>query len=411
MAAFAVTPTWSDEFTGPAGSPPDPSKWGYNVGGPGWGNGEVQVYTSSRKNSGLDGKGHLLITVQRTGNNYTSAYLTTNDKFEFTYGRVEASIKMPVGNGMNSAFWTVGTNIDTVGWPQSGEIDMVEYLGKGNSYHVGLHGPLTAQPSTQWQYGVDPKTSSNLSAGYHTYWVEKEPDKVTVGIDDTVVKTWTRDSLAPGEEWVFEAPSHVLLDVAVGGTFAGPVPKSTKFPASMSVDYVRYYAYIPPATTAAAKSAPETVAPADAGQHLPVDPVVAPPVTQPPPVVGAAPKPRRTLSLALQSLLNLAVPPTVTPTATTAPVNETPLAATAITTERDSTSVGAVHRTVGPRPRLALPFRAGLHHLAHATTPTDASSDSPSNTDPGSDSPSNTDPGSDSPSGTDPGSDSPSNTG
>jgi beta-glucanase (GH16 family) len=230
MAAFAMTPTWSDEFTGPAGSPPDPSKWGYNVGGPGWGNGEVQVYTSSRKNSGLDGKGHLLITVQRTGNNYTSAYLTTNDKFEFTYGRVEASIKMPVGNGMNSAFWTVGTNIDTVGWPQSGEIDMVEYLGKGNSYHVGLHGPLTAQPTTQWQYGVDPKTSSNLSAGYHTYWVEKEPDKVTVGIDDTVVKTWTRDSLAPGEEWVFEAPSHVLLDVAVGGTVAGPCRSRRSFP-------------------------------------------------------------------------------------------------------------------------------------------------------------------------------------
>ncbi|MET0702316.1 MAG: glycoside hydrolase family 16 protein [Mycobacterium sp.] len=128
----------------------------------------MQVYTDSTDNASLDGQGHLAITALRSGTGYTSARLNTKGKFDFTYGRVEASIKMPVGTGLNSAFWALGANVDTVGWPAAGEIDMAEYLDTGASYHVGLHGPPVlhdpANPYAQWQLGANATTGEDLSA-------------------------------------------------------------------------------------------------------------------------------------------------------------------------------------------------------------------------------------------------------
>jgi beta-glucanase (GH16 family) len=256
--ASAAVLTGSDEFNGPAGSAPNPAIWGYDLGGGGWGNNELQTYTNSTKNASMDGKGHLAITAIKTSTGYTSARLTTNGKFAFTYGRVEASIKMPAGAGMDSAFWTLGSNLYTVGWPQTGEIDMAEYLGNGGTYHVGLHGP------PNWQLGVDPSIGTSLSAGFHTYWVDKEPGQITVGIDGITEGTATRASLPAGDQWVFDAPTNLLLDVAVGGNYPGSPPPSTKFPATMLVDYVRYYASTgagaQPAAVSASQVSPQPIA-------------------------------------------------------------------------------------------------------------------------------------------------------
>ncbi|MCV7423762.1 glycoside hydrolase family 16 protein [Mycobacterium yunnanensis] len=253
-ATFETTPTASDEFNGSRGYAPDAAIWGYDLGGGGWGNQELQTYTKSPANVSLDGQGHLAITALRSGAGYTSARLNTSGRFAFTYGRVEASIKMPAGKGLNSAFWMLGASNGTVGWPASGEIDVAEYLGNGASYHVGLHGPPlqsnAADPYAQWQTGADPSTGANLSAGYHSYWVNKEPDRISVGIDGMTTGMVARSDLPAGNAWVFNTPSNILLDVAVGGNFAGAVPSATKFPATMLVDYVRFYAYTGPSTTA-----------------------------------------------------------------------------------------------------------------------------------------------------------------
>ena len=287
---FSPTITGSDEFTGPAGTPPNPAYWNYDVGGGGWGNNELQVYTNSTKNASLNGKGDLAITALRSGTGYTSARLTTQGKFAFTYGLVEASIKMPAGEGLDSAFWSLGSDLNTVGWPQSGEIDMAEYLGNllgagGGTYHIGLHGPLVANPSTQWQVGADPSIGTSLSAGFHTYWIEKAPGSITVGIDGITEGTITSAQLPAADQWVFNAPSNLLLDVAVGGNYEGPVQPSTKFPATMLVDYVRYYAYTGPGATATALATP-----AAAGQPaaVPAQPVASPAPANPVAALGSA---------------------------------------------------------------------------------------------------------------------------
>src|SRR5689334_20746765 len=141
---------WSDEFDGPAQSSPDPAKWSFDTGGGGWGNNELEYYTSRTQNAFLDGNGNLVIQAfseNYTGpdnvtRNYTSARLSTKGRFTQKYGRVEARIKMPFGQGIWPAFWMLGGDIDTVRWPNCGEIDVVEVIGREPSTaHGTLHGP------------------------------------------------------------------------------------------------------------------------------------------------------------------------------------------------------------------------------------------------------------------------------
>ena len=134
--------TWADEFDGPSNSAPDRAKWTYDLGGGGWGNQELETYTNLPSNAYLDGAGHLVIRVERNGSTFTSARLKTQGLFSARYGRIESRIRLPFGQGIWPAFWMLGTNITTTGWPGCGEIDIMENIGREPSInHGGVHGP------------------------------------------------------------------------------------------------------------------------------------------------------------------------------------------------------------------------------------------------------------------------------
>ncbi len=229
-----------DEFDGTDGSALDSDRWSYDTGQTGWGNNEKQDYTDSSDNSFQDGSGNLSVSALSTPDGYTSARVTTEGKFEFLYGRVEARIKMPAGQGLHPAFWMLGTDIDDVGWPISGEIDIIETLNEADNYHSGVHAPQPDSLTSQ-KVDVSGPTEEPLSDDYHVYWVERSPGKIVTGMDETTLATVTRDDLTGGAEyWVFDKPFYLLFNVAVAGDWPGPTTSDTEFPATMSVDWVRY---------------------------------------------------------------------------------------------------------------------------------------------------------------------------
>jgi beta-glucanase (GH16 family) len=239
---------WSDEFDGPSGSAVDSSKWSFDLGGNGWGNNELETYTSRTANA--DREGGLLVikavkeTFTGTDNitrNYTSARLLTKTKFSQTYGRFEARIKIPYGQGMWPAFWMLGDNINTVGWPNCGEIDIMENIGKEPSIiHGTFHGPGYSGGN-----GIGaPYTLSNgqkFSDDFHTFAVEWEPNVVRFYVDGLLYRTQTPADLPAGKTWVFDHPFFIILNLAVGGGWPGNPDATTVFPQQMLVDYVRVY--------------------------------------------------------------------------------------------------------------------------------------------------------------------------
>jgi beta-glucanase (GH16 family) len=242
------TLTWSDEFNAPNGSTPDPAKWVYDVGGNGWGNKELEYYTKREQNAFLE-DGHLVIRAIKekypgadgASREYTSARLKTQGKFSQAYGRFEARIQIPHGQGLWPAFWLLGDDIDKTGWPACGEIDIMENIGKEPSQiHGSMHGP---------GYSGDRGFTSifKLPGGgrfyddFHVYAVEWEPNVVRFYLDSKLYATFTPDLLPAGMKWVFDHPFFILLNVAVGGDWPGPPTSDTVFPQSMLVDYVRVY--------------------------------------------------------------------------------------------------------------------------------------------------------------------------
>jgi outer membrane protein assembly factor BamB/subtilisin family serine protease/beta-glucanase (GH16 family) len=242
-------PAWRDEFYQSAGAGPDPAKWTYDLGGGGWGNQELESYTADRANSeivadpaALDGRAMVIRAVRTPAGAYTSARLKTQGRFNATYGRIEARMKMPVGQGIWPAFWMLGANIGTVGWPACGEIDVMEYLGHEPQRVYGtLHGPGYSGASS---IGASTTLPGNLSlaAGYHVYAVEWSPGKVEWSIDGTIYHTVTPANLPGGATWVFNNNPHfLLLNLAVGGLWPGNPDGTTVFPQEFRIDYVRVY--------------------------------------------------------------------------------------------------------------------------------------------------------------------------
>lgn len=250
------TLVWSDEFNGPAGAPPDPAKWNYDLGGNGWGNNEVEVYTNSTANAFQDGKGNLVMrAIRDAAGNYTSARLQTGSPHASThttdlswqYGRIEARIKLPFGQGVWPAFWMLGENIGTVGWPTSGEVDIMENFG---TYHNNLsvnngtaHGPGYSGGKGIGKAYTLP-AGETVGSDYHVYAIDWSPDSVEWSVDQVPYFKITPASLPAGTKWVFNAPFFLLLDLAIGGpkTFLGmPDPKAPFPPQEMLVDYVRVY--------------------------------------------------------------------------------------------------------------------------------------------------------------------------
>jgi beta-glucanase (GH16 family) len=244
------TLAWSDDFDGPAGTPPDATYWSHDVGGSGWGNAELQYYTSRPENAALDGDGHLAITARQEsyqGRAYTSARIQTGGKFEQGPGRWEARIKLPVGQGIWPAFWLLGANYPTVGWPACGEIDVMEERGQAPSTVNGtLHGPgfsggsaITAQYTCQAIPGGTPVCP--FDADFHVYAVEIEPDRIRFEVDGAIYQEVKQLDQPLGSAWPFGGPFFAILNVAVGGNYVGAPNGDTVFPQTMLVDYVRYY--------------------------------------------------------------------------------------------------------------------------------------------------------------------------
>ena len=239
---------WSDEFKGPNGSAVDASKWVSEIGGGGWGNNELEYYTNRIDNASQH-DGTLVIKVLQekyTGKdgvarNYTSARLKTLGKFSQTYGRFEARIKIPRGQGIWPAFWMLGDDINKPGWPTCGEIDIMENIGKEPSLvHGTIHGPgYSGDHGIGAPYGLP--ADQRFADEFHTFAVEWEPNTIRFYVDDHLYTTRTPADLPKDAKWVYDHPFFLLLNLAVGGYWPGNPDATTQFPQNMLIDYVRVY--------------------------------------------------------------------------------------------------------------------------------------------------------------------------
>ena len=231
---------WSDEFTQANGSAPDSSKWAYNTGGGGWGNNEIQYYTDRTENARIQNNQLLIEALEENfgGRNHTSARLLTQGKSDWTYGRFEARIKVPEGSGLWPAFWMLGTDIGTVGWPQCGEIDIMEYVGRLPKEVFGtIHGPNYSAGDSFGDIQLFP---NNVADDYHVYAVEWEENQIRWYVDGINYHNATPEDLGTNE-WVFDHNHFILLNMAIGGDFGGTLDPAVTFPRQMWVDYVRVY--------------------------------------------------------------------------------------------------------------------------------------------------------------------------
>ena len=244
---------WKDEFGGPAGRPPDPEHWTHEIGDgtaqgiPGWGNNELEYYTSDLANAQTDGRGHLAITAAKADGSlscyygacqYTSARLISRDKVEVGPGRIDVRVKVPAGAGLWPAFWALGSNIGEVGWPASGEIDIMEHVGRNPSEIFGsIHGPgYSGGSGISGLYDLGAPASER----YRVFSIVWQRDRIDWYVDGVLYHSASPADLA-GKPWVFNNPFFLITNVAVGGNLGGPVGDDVVFPRRMLIDYVRVY--------------------------------------------------------------------------------------------------------------------------------------------------------------------------
>ncbi|MFE1953681.1 ricin-type beta-trefoil lectin domain protein [Streptomyces sp. NPDC059524] len=245
-AAPTLAADFTEDFDGPAGSGVDTSRWSQETGDNNGNNHERQYYTPGTNNAALDGNGHLVITARKENPSgyqcwygtcqYTSARMNTSGKFSAQYGHVETRMKIPRGQGMWPAFWMLGTDIGSVGWPGSGEIDVMENIGREpGTVHGTLHGPGY---SGAGGIGAGYSLSSGAFAdAFHTFAVDWAPDRVSWSVDGHVYQTRTPADIG-SNQWAFNKPFFLILNLAVGGDWPGDPDASTSFPQQLVVDYV-----------------------------------------------------------------------------------------------------------------------------------------------------------------------------
>ena len=231
---------WSDEFEGPSGQSPDTSKWVFDIGTD-WGNRQLEYDTGRPENVSLDGDGNLAIVAieeSYAGQSYTSARIKTQDKFESAFGRFEARMKMPYGQGLWPAFWLLGANFEEAGWPQCGEIDIMEYRGQEPTIiHGTIHGPgYSGSQGIGSSYVL---SNARFDTAFYTFAVEWDLNRIQWFVDDEPYQTITAQDV-PGE-WVYNHPFFIILNLAVGGGYVGSPDANTQFPQTLLVDYVRVY--------------------------------------------------------------------------------------------------------------------------------------------------------------------------
>jgi beta-glucanase (GH16 family) len=240
---FETTPIWSDEFdyTGK----PSSAKWGYDIGGSGWGNNELQYYTNSENNAKVE-NGVLTITAIKEnvgGKNYTSARLVSKDKGDWLYGRIEVRAKLPSGKGTWPAIWMLPTDWAYGNWPSSGEIDIMEHVGYDpNKVHFSVH-------TKDYNHNIGTQKSDSrmiptAMTEFHRYRVDWTPYAVRGYFDDQLVFTFINEGKGFAK-WPFDKRFHLLLNLAIGGNWGGAQGiDENVFPAKLQVDYVRVYKMI-----------------------------------------------------------------------------------------------------------------------------------------------------------------------
>lgn len=227
---------WSDEFDGPT---IDPKNWRYDIGGSGWGNVELQYYTDRPENARIE-NGMLVIEAKREdyeGLKYTSARLNSSGLQQFTYGRIEARLKLPYGQGIWPAFWTLGTGGS---WPYGGEMDIMEFIGKTpDTVYQTVHGPgYSGAKGVGSHYALNVDT---LQKDFHVYAIEWQENEVRWFVDAQEVFKLTPDQIPAGAKWVYDHPFFLILNLAVGGGWPGFPDSTTVFPQQYFIDYVRVY--------------------------------------------------------------------------------------------------------------------------------------------------------------------------
>ena len=243
LASSKITPpagyklVWDDEFDG---NTINPKNWTYDIGAGGWGNGEAEFYTNRPENARVE-NGMLVIEALQEkyqGSYYTSARLKTQGLQEFKYGRIEARIKVPSGNGMWPAFWMLGSSFNGSNWPDCGEIDIMEYIGRQPDLIMGTaHGPgyAGALGLSMWN-----RQKFNIADDYHTYAIDWEEGRIDWYFDGNLYYSVTPADIGD-REWVFDQPFFIILNLALGGQLPGPIGLDVKFPKQMLVDYVRVF--------------------------------------------------------------------------------------------------------------------------------------------------------------------------
>lgn len=260
-------PVWSDDFNGAAQQLPDPSKWTFDVGNQAGGEKpEAEIYCAPqggpracdprRPNAFEDGAGHLVIRAQRNADgSWTSARITTRGLKDFQYGRIEARMKLPVGTGLWSAFWLLGANFPTAGWPAAGSVSIVENVSSNaRSNGLGpsvirstLHGPRYSGANGLWHDFRLPNGARVDDGSFHTYGIIWSPGMIQFYVDDPSNVFFVQDSsdLPEDGQWVFDHPFYMVMNLALGGDWANDPDATTPNPSDLLVDYVRVYK-IPP---------------------------------------------------------------------------------------------------------------------------------------------------------------------
>jgi len=242
--SFETTPAWSDEFD--VNGLPDNQIWGYDVGGDGWGNNELQNYTASDLDNASVENGKLIITAIKEASGtrqYSSARLVTKGKRDMKYGRIEIKAKIPAGRGSVSALWMLAsqTTYGTTFWPDQGEIDIMEHVG----FNPGI---IHASIQTNiFNYTIATQktaktTLPTFDKEFHIYRMDWTPDEIKAFLDDNEFFSFKRRQFAPWQEWPFHHPQHILVNIAIGGNWGGLNGiDDTIFPIRMELDYIRYY--------------------------------------------------------------------------------------------------------------------------------------------------------------------------
>jgi beta-glucanase (GH16 family) len=254
-ASAQWTLVWSDEFNGLNGVAPDSAKWTYDTGGGGFGNGELQIYCSPGSNQSpcdpantnifQNGAGQLVIRARNSGGTWTSGRMKTQGRVQFQYGRIEARLRLPVGAGLWPAFWMLGTDITSVGWPQCGEQDIMEWVPQygPSTTSSAIHGPGYSGGNSVGRSVTFPGGGRVDDGNFHVYGVIWSPNQMQFYRDDHTRPffTVTPANIPGGTQWVYNHPFFLILNLAIGGGFPGPPNSSTPNPATMLVDWVRVY--------------------------------------------------------------------------------------------------------------------------------------------------------------------------